>query len=960
MPKHPRAVACQNEKHRRSWVRPLRAPLASLLTVVTLSTTFAAPPAEAHAVQYNLDIPAQSLDSALQAFALVSHHRLLYKSPLVEGQSAPALKGEFTTEEAIKKLLSGTQLTFNVTPSAVVLIRPKSDKSATAEMTSTRGSADTGQPGKGGSAQEKSFWNGFRMAQVDPGQNPSTGPVSSSRQIVDAGQSQSLEEITVTATRRAESASKVPISMTALSQQTMDDLHVESVADLASIVPGLSISPPSATLQDHSEIAIRGIYNLAFSTAPTTEIYLDETPIATRELAVANSKSPFPNIFDLERVEVLRGPQGTLFGASAMGGAIRFVTPDPSLNSTSGFAKGELGYTQGGGPVYELGAAYGAPIVSDVAGFRVSAWYQSLAGFIDREDPYSGQIIKKNANASDSYVVRPGFELAPSDKLKVTAAFYLQHQYDQSPNGYWSNDLPNPEANEHVWGGFAQPGTDDLRVASLGIKYSFDGLLLQSDTSYLNRKSEIREDTTRLWTAIFAPYPQFPESPLLPPSLSTFQVYEQNNSSTTAWQQEVRLSSQASSSRLYWVAGVFYRTALQTLQQLQPDITPLVEYSNANLGGIPNYVYNGQSLSGYGYYSTRDVSTAAFADATFDVTARLKLDAGVRVERDAVEGQSQFVAGPVNAGTALFTPSDAVARPVTPRVSFQYQVTDTDMLYVSAAKGFRPGGGNNLAGVLGNSYCRASLQALGFSTVPETFRPDSLWSYELGTKDLMLDRRLSIEASVYYVRWTQIQNGETLTSCGQNITLNQGTAVSRGFDLQVAATITPNLSLRAYAGYTDAYFPNAAYGPPPVDSNGQPSGPPPLLNVAGDKIPNVVPWTVAANAQYKRRVEALGNGAESYIRVDYRWLSAATPFPSFNPDIANYDPETSPYPNAAYGLLNLRLGVLYNATDVSAYVNNVTNTDPRLGYAHDVPGSPLFYGNAIRPRTFGLTLWYHF
>src|ERR1700734_4340024 len=161
-----------------------------------------------------------------------------------------------------------------------------------------------------------------------------------------------LEEIIVTAQRREESLDKVPISVTAFSQKTMDDLHIENFSDLASVVPGLVLQIPVGGLQDINDVAIRGVFS--GGNAPTTQFYIDETPVAIRTLPAAGpSASPHPLIFDLVRVEVLRGPQGTLFGSSAMGGAIRYITPQPNLERASGYAKAEGSYTERGDPGYE-------------------------------------------------------------------------------------------------------------------------------------------------------------------------------------------------------------------------------------------------------------------------------------------------------------------------------------------------------------------------------------------------------------------------------------------------------------------------------------------------------------------------------------------------------------------------------------------------------------------------------
>jgi iron complex outermembrane recepter protein len=778
-------------------------------------------------------------------------------------------------------------------------------------------------------------------------------PCAFSLESADAASASSdgtLDEIIITAERREEKLDKVPISVTAFSQRTLDDLHIENLADLATIVPGLDIQTNPPLNQDAGDIAIRGIFS--GGNAPTTQIYIDETPVAIRQMNGAGlSVSPYPNIFDLDRIEVLRGPQGTLFGASAMGGAIRFITPQPSLNDASGFTKADISYTDGGSPSYELGAAYGAPIVVGSSGFRVSAWFQSLGGFIDHEDGLTGQILTRNANWVDSYVVRPAFTWSPAENLSVTASVFLQHKHDEeSQAGYWATDLPNPETNGKAWGSGTQPLTDDLRVSSLAIKYDVGGIALQSDTSYLDRGLESGDDWTHQAEAVFG------GTPFLPSLNPTFAEYESDHSSTNAWQQEFRLSSQDPSSRVSWVAGLYYRHAVEGLQQFMAgNLDPLTEAINGKtslefFGGVPNYVLNGQSLNSYTNFHTTDISEAAFGDLTINIVSGLKANLGVRAEHSIVEHQTEIVAGPLDGVTFSNTVlPDQVGNPITPKFGLTYQYTEDDMVYVSAAKGYRPGGGNAATSV-GNALCGPSLAALGLTSVPTSFNSDSLWSYEIGAKDSLFNRRLAIQASVYYIDWTDIQTSVGLPSCGEAFTANRGKAVSQGFDLQVAANIAEGLKARALVGYTDAYNPNAAHGAP---SNGIV----PLLNGAGDKLPLVLPWTAAANIEYSRDISPLWGDARSYLRLDYRWLSAAN---SLNPNVANYDPETGPYQNQAYGILNIRLGVVHEGLDVSAYVNNATQSDPRLGYQHDSFGSSLFYGSAIRPLTAGFTAWYRF
>ena len=762
------------------------------------------------------------------------------------------------------------------------------------------------------------------------------------------GSSDSLDEIVVTAERREENLNKVPISVTAFSQKTMDELHIQSFSDLASIVPGLFVTTPTSGAQGISDVTIRGIYS--GGNAPTTQFYIDETPVAIRRQDGAGpAGSPHPLIFDLDRVEVLRGPQGTLFGSSAMGGAIRYITPNPNLTDSSGYAKADIGYTDKGAPNYEVGLAYGAPIVSGVVGFRVSGWFESDSGFIDREDPFTGQILKKKADTSDSYVIRPAFTIVPAPGLSITTSAFLQHVHQNEPDLYWLNFLPKLEST-HVSGALVhEPLTDDLRVVSLAVKYDLPGATLQSDTSYLDREYEDFNDITQGIESEFSGGIPFI------PGLNTFRSYEQDLAFTHAWQQEIRLTSQSPDSRLGWVAGVYYRHAVTGLAQLiPPDLSPLTQalfgQSSQQFFGNANFVVNGQVLNSYTNFQTTDVQEAFFGEVTFNILPRLKANAGVRIEHSVVDHQNEIVAGPLNGLTySKSTLPDQVGNPITPRVGLTYQYTDNDMVYATAAKGYRAGGGNAASSV-GNALCDSSLAAFGLTSVPKSFGPDTLWSYEIGAKDELFDKKLAIQASVYYIDWTNIQTGLTLTSCNQGFTANRGKAISQGFDLQMAAVLAEGLKASANVGYTNGYYPNAAFGAPT-------NGITPQLNSAGEKLSNLLPWTASVHADYSRDIASLWNDARSYLRVDYRWLGAAN---ALNPRDNSFDPLVGPFQNHAYGILDVRLGVIHQGLDVSVYVLNATNKDPVLGFSHAAFGDPLFTAAAIRPLTAGFTAYYRF
>jgi len=897
-----------------------------------------------------INVPAGDLVTALEILAKQADVEFVYQRDQLKGFHTQGVNGNLLAKDAVKKLLEGTQLRLRTDTTGAMLITPIASHNTSSSSVGQVPPQAFDPVNNGKTQGKKSSSDPFRVAQVDQGASASAAAVTTESQSAES--KNALEEIVVTAQRRRESLDRVPISVTALSQQAMDELHVQSFGDLASIVPGLVIPPVGGLVQSLADVAIRGI--LSGGNAATTGIYIDETPIVVRRnLSIGYSGSPQPDVFDLERVEVLRGPQGTLFGSGAMGGAIRYITPQPNLHTASGYSKVELTETDRGAPSYAVGAAYGAPVVAGVAAFRLSAWFHSDGGFVDIEDPYTGQIVKRNANSSDSYVLRPAFTFVPTDALTMTAAVFLQRHHSDAPEEYWLNELPNPESGARATGFGArvpQPVADNLTVSSLAIKYEFAGLSLQSDTSYTNRTYHDYDDWSNFIPTFFGVAPT-------DPALAAFSAYDSNIASTKAWQQEFRLSSQDPSARLTWVAGAYYRRATDVLSQLiGPDLTPVTELASGQtsleaFNGVPAYVFNGQPLAAYAWSSTTTDQRALFGEVAFNILPRLKANVGIRVERSAIEGQRQIFAGPFD-GTAYSNVvlPDERDTPITPRFGITYQYADQHMIYATAAKGYRAGGTNAL---LANSdpLCGTSLAALGLKAAPITFSSDSLWSYEVGAKDSFFERRLAVQTSVYYIDWSGIQTQLQLPSCGQFFTANQGKAISQGFDLQLAAVVMDGLKVSGNVGYDKAYYPRALYGAP---SDG---GAPPLVIGAGDRLA-IPPWSASLHVDYSLDIGRLWNGARSYIRADYRWLDA---YPAGNPKIVNYDPAVGSNPNQSYGMLNIRLGVLHEGLDISAFVDNATNANPRLDFSDGaVASNPLHSATAIRPLTAGITALYRF
>ena len=250
--------------------------------------------------------------------------------------------------------------------------------------------------------------------------------------IPESASNQLLGEVVVTATRRSDTVSHVPLSISAETQESLDKQGVKNITDLARTVPSLTIS---AQLGGVATYSIRGLVAGAGATSPTTGVYLDDIPLQKRNGANANQANgtPTPPIFDLERVEVLRGPQGTLYGGSSEGGTVRFISPDASISRYSAYGRTEVSSTEYGSPSYEGGVAVGGPIVVGKLGFRASVYDRHTGGYIDIVNPYNnGTVRYKDANASDDKSLRLAVRWDATDRFSARFSYFLSEQSQES------------------------------------------------------------------------------------------------------------------------------------------------------------------------------------------------------------------------------------------------------------------------------------------------------------------------------------------------------------------------------------------------------------------------------------------------------------------------------------------------------------------------------------------------
>ena len=328
-----------------------------------------------------------------------------------------------------------------------------------------------------------------------------------------------LEEIVVTATRHEESLSKVPLSVTALSQESLDQKGIKDFQDMVRFTPGVSIDQTGT-----NAISIRGISSSAGS--GTTGIYIDDTPIQMRALGF-NPDDTLPKTFDLDRVEVLRGPQGTLFGSGSEGGTVRYIMTQPSLTKESTYARAEMAFTKNGDPSYEAGIAHGGPIIEDVLGYRASVWYRFDGGWINRVDPTTGATVDSNANRANTMSARLAFLIKPVDGVLITPAIMYQNTRKHDQSTYWPA-YSNPDSG--VFNNASperNPVPDEFYLPSLKIEADFGATKLISNTSYYHRN----ELTAYLGSVYDLAY--FQSQAWADTSGNCLTVYSYNNGCTT-------------------------------------------------------------------------------------------------------------------------------------------------------------------------------------------------------------------------------------------------------------------------------------------------------------------------------------------------------------------------------------------------------------------------------------------
>ncbi len=853
----------------------MRISVAAAVACVSVVSVSLAAESSAAIVRHNLHIPRQTLDVALKDLAQQTGLQIVRFSDAVKGDALVGpLNGNYSAEQALRELLAPTGLTY----------RPLNDRAyivvTTQELTQKSGAVT--------STQDLSLVDGvsattqaLRLAQVE--QSGVTGTAATDSTPAGATPSNevaSLEEIIVTAQKVEERLRDIPMSITAMTGRDLQALGATQFVDFANTVPSLNFTSSGV---GQTQVNLRGITS-GYNVSPTVGIYVDDVPYGSSTAFTASAQLALDvGLFDMSRVEILRGPQGTLYGASTMGGLVKYVTNAPDAKAYGGTVRANVSSTEDGGVGYDASSAVNIPLADDKAALRMSGFYMHNGGYVDNLTLHD-----KDVDEADLYGGRVDFMFAPTDRLSVRVTAFAQ---DIDRDGSIAADF-NRTTGVAIDGGLDQRRAmsetfeQSFRLASATVKYSFDFATLTSISSYQTVRSDAITDFSALYVPAFGGPNVFSAVGLA------------RNADVDKFTQELRLS--ATGDVVDWLIGGFYTNEdSEQFQQLQPrDPSGAASPVNLLTLAIP---------SKYEEY-------AAFGNLTFHVTDKLDVTGGVRYAHNEQQ-QGQVGSGLLVSPVPTRRSSDSVP---TYLANIRYRVNDNFMPYLRFATGYRPGGPNAVVNGLDGQPLAAP-----------SFKDDKLTSYEAGVKLGTADRRFNADISLYHVDWDDMQI--TAIRNGLGLIANAAKARSEGAELTLTALPVRDLTLMGTFGYTNAELAADA---------------PDLGGVKGESLPDTPEVTAALSAEYRFAVsnyEAFAGGTVRYVDDRNANFDLATGMPQYElPDYTAVDVRTG----LTVGGTRLQL-FCKNVTNERGQLSAITGTSLFGGPANVSILQPRTYGLGV-------------
>ena len=763
------------------------------------------------------------------------------------------------------------------------------------------------------------------------------------------------QEVTVTALKRESAMLDVPFSIAAPTEQVLRDRGVEDLEGVAANVAGFTVQNLGP---GQSQVAIRGVSAGQIvrdqpGVKEQVASYLDESVVSMSLF------TPDLDLFDIGRIEVLRGPQGTLFGSGSLSGTVRYITNPPELGVQKAFA--ELGGSIAGGGGAGGTAKFGFNVpLGDTAALRVASYYSRMPGYMDAVQPDLS--VEENVNDGHRSGVRAAVRIAPSDRLSVTPRLVYQavrmdgwnriDTFNILANPYTTTRPPVTLDERRQFTQFDEEFTDDFLLADVNLAYTFGDLLLTSVTSYSYRDVLVIRDATALTASITG------GSIGLSEPVYTIDAPLNDATSANTWTQELRVSS--ARDRLSWVAGGFYsRQDRDYGQDLRVN-------GFEDMTGIPTTGLRAPKdslfFSDLGYSLDQ---FALFGEGTFAVTDALSVTAGLRFYHFNEDKDQIFdgIFANDNTGTTLVSqPGSTDANGVAPRVIGSYELREGTNVNAQVSRGFRLGGIND---PLNEPLC--TPQDLVTFGGREAWQDETVWNYEVGLKSRILNGNGGLNVAGFYADIRDLQATVTAGSCSSRVVFNVPRARSQGIEVEFDVAPTRNFDLAVSASLTDSELRSTITS---TDATGAVSVVSGLEK--GRRLPTVpqVQFAAAATYQWSVFTDSIGYATGTYHHIGSRYTQVGDDdlgtlnMTSFDPNTIGgpltattfaYDPKMP-----AFNLLNLRVGLRRAEWDVSVYLNNVTDERGFLSLDRERGTLARISYLTNPPRTFGVSTRFNF
>ncbi|MDA9096008.1 TonB-dependent receptor [Porticoccaceae bacterium] len=868
--------------------KPIQWRSVFLSVSILLSSTWAA----AERSTFNFNIPSQKADGALLLFGKQADISVVYQHKLVKTYETNQLKGEFTLQDGIRVLLENSGLKAEFKNSAHLVITQNNQGN---EMNNRKKIL----------AATIGFFGG--LASV--GAQSEEGAQSDWEFL--------LEEIVVTATKRSQGIQDIAMSVSAIGADEIEKRGLVGMDDYLRTLPGVSMQDRGAGL---NSVVIRGIASNLQSETQATGVYFGETPVTglgSPSIAGAAGNADL-KLVDIERIEVLRGPQGTLYGSGSMGGTVRVIPAKPNLQQIEGKVAARYSHTdEQGGDNSMIQGVINIPLIEDELAIRAVAYQFDNSGYINNVSSsighpslatpiaLGGQTRDQSDIGEDQYT---GFRISalwqPTDALAV-ALNYSQQDIEQEGIPEVNFELPGDFQQVRLGVGLGgnDPETigNDIEITNLVIDYDLGWADITSSSSWIDYQAFNNADVNQL--------------------LFSLPIYVKGRQDSEVFTEELRLASKFEGP-LQFIAGLYYE------DNDSESRTPFL-WGGAPAFDDPALILGNPAFSVFDSFDTEILGLksveqkAFFAEVSYQFTEQLALTLGGR----AFEYDQNFIGSGTGflAGGVLLEVDDNSDSGQNYKANISYTPNDDMLIYGQWSEGFRLGNPRKELIAACDTDQDGLIDGLG---VPSgAVEADELESFELGLKSSFADNRVTVNVALYHINWDGIPV-DIIAPCGASFIFNAGTSESEGIEFDVQAQLTEHLQLDFSAAYSEATLTEDV---PNVIGFGS----------KGDNLPGSSDYNLSLGLEYGFVIA----GYDSFVRGDYAYIS----------EYYNFFDESGPA-SGGYGQINLRTGLAIDQFNVDLYVNNLTN-EQDFSWVEFSFASRAY---RVRPRTMGLNLSYIF